>query len=374
MTNIKAIAYYLPQYHPIKENDIWWGKGFTEWTNVTKAAPLFKGHNQPRFPADLGYYDLRLPDVREAQAEMARAYGLHGFCYYHYWFGNGNQLLERPFKEVLQSGKPDFPFMLCWANEKWKGVWFGASKGKILIEQTYPGKTDFENHFNHLLPAFADDRYIKVDGKPVFHVYRPSDMSNDTLQLFTDTFRNCALQAGLKGLYLLAGNCNDNWIPTDHDFDGMVSNHFHKIYRTITSGVTDTPNSLASRIWERYHRLRKTYNFDERRKPFIIPYNEMSALVAKWPQRSDDYFPQVVPDWDNSARAGNKSLVLTGSTPALWKAHLEDALHYLKAQQRSEPFLFIKSWNEWAEGNYLEPDLKWGHQYLEVLQHALEKH
>ena len=173
MKNVRLIAYYLPQYHPIPENDKWWGKGFTEWTNVAKAKPLFKGHYQPRLPADLGFYDLRLAEVREKQAAMAREYGIYGFCYYHYWFGNNKQLLERPFNEVLTSGKPEFPFMLCWANQTWAGVWFGNDKPDILIEQVYPGKEDYINHFNYLRKAFADPRYITIDGKPVFHVYMP---------------------------------------------------------------------------------------------------------------------------------------------------------------------------------------------------------
>ena len=168
----RVLAYYLPQFHPIPENDEWWGKGFTEWTNVGKAKPLFPGHYQPHVPADLGYYDLRVPETREAQAQMAREYGIEGFVYWHYWFGNGKRLLERPFNEVLESGKPDFPFALAWANETWSGFYHGLRDEKqILIEQTYPGEEDYIAHFNALLPAFKDKRYITCDGKPIFVIY-----------------------------------------------------------------------------------------------------------------------------------------------------------------------------------------------------------
>ena len=167
----RLIAFYLPQFHPIPENDEWWGKGFTEWTNVAKARPLFRGHHQPLVPADLGFYDLRVPETREAQASLAREYGIEAFCYYHYWFA-GKRILERPFDEVLASGQPDFPFCLCWANQSWTGVWHGAPN-KVLIEQTYPGQDDHRRHFEYLLPAFADRRYLRVEGKPVFRDLQP---------------------------------------------------------------------------------------------------------------------------------------------------------------------------------------------------------
>jgi lipopolysaccharide biosynthesis protein len=167
----RAIALYLPQFHPIPENDEWWGKGFTEWTNTAKAKPVFRGHYQPHVPADLGFYDLRVPETREAQTALARRYGIEGFCYYHYWFA-GRRILERPFDAVLHSGTPDFPFCLCWANATWAGVWYGEPN-RVLIKQTYPGQADHEAHFRALLPAFKDPRYIRVDGKPVFLIFQP---------------------------------------------------------------------------------------------------------------------------------------------------------------------------------------------------------
>ena len=167
----RLLALYLPQFHPIPENDLWWGKGFTEWTNVGKARRYFRNHYQPRVPADLGYYDLRVAETRQAQADMAREYGVEGFVYWHYWFGNGKRLLERPFNEVLASGEPDFPFALAWANESWRGFAHGITNRNMLIEQLYGGVEDYTAHFRAVLPAFRDHRYITVDGKPLFMIY-----------------------------------------------------------------------------------------------------------------------------------------------------------------------------------------------------------
>lgn len=180
----RVLAYYLPQFHPIPENDAWWGKGFTEWTNVGRAKPLYKGHYQPRVPADLGYYDLRLPEVQEAQAELAKEAGIEGFCYWHYWFGNGRRLLEMPFDKVLKSGKPDFPFCLAWANHSWYAKSFDLEgKDRLLIEQQYLGKEDYVKHFFSVLPAFEDSRYVQVDGKPLFVIFSPKTIPDLSLFL-----------------------------------------------------------------------------------------------------------------------------------------------------------------------------------------------
>jgi hypothetical protein len=366
----KVIALYLPQYHPIPENDQWWGKGFTEWTNVAQARPLFKGHYQPRIPADLGFYDLRLKEIREQQVELAREHGVSGFCYYHYWFGNGKQLLENPFNEVLQSGKPDFPFMLCWANETWKGVWFGASKGKILIEQTYPGKEDYIQHFSYLVKAFADPRYITIDEKPVFQVYRISDIPD--LKLFVDVFRDQAKKAGLKGIYLLAGNVGKNWDPKVYDFDGVICNNFHKVRVDVKNNVFKNKTSLFSRIEQSLMNIVNSNDPEKREKPIVIDYNKMNDLVTSWPNVNYDYFPQIVPNWDNSARTGTKSLIIKGSTPELWSKQVYKAIDYVRRYNGDKKIIFVKSWNEWAEGNYLEPDQKWGKAYLEKLKETIK--
>src|SRR5215468_6799987 len=213
----RLIAFYLPQFHPIPENDEWWGPGFTEWTNVAKAVPMFRGHYQPHIPADLGFYDLRVPETREAQAAMARHFGIEGFCYYHYWFA-GRRILERPFNEVLKSGAPDFPFCLCWANQTWTGIWYG-SPNRVLIEQTYPGRTDHEAHFRELLPAFTDPRYMCVDGRPIFLIWRPRELPNPAAVL--SFWRSLAVRAGLRGLYV-CGMDGTGWDPVGDGFDAKV--------------------------------------------------------------------------------------------------------------------------------------------------------
>lgn len=366
MQKVRAIAYYLPQYHPIPENDRWWGKGFTEWTNVTKAKPLFKDHYQPRLPADLGFYDLRLEGVREQQTALARESGIYGFCYYHYWFGNGKLLLERPFKEVVESGKPDFPFMLCWANQTWQGIWFGNDAPDVLMEQVYPGKEDYINHFNYLSKAFSDPRYITIDGKPVFHVYMPRKIPD--LNLFVDTFRACAHKQGFKGIYLLATHCPQNWDPRKYGFDGVVSNNFHRVRKDAVKIIVKNKKSLLGKVEGKIRYWLKEKDISERTKPHIMDYKEFVNIISKWPNFDFDYFPQVIPDWDNSARAGVKSFIINGSTPALWLNHMQLATDYVKKYDPERQLVFIKSWNEWAEGNYLEPDQKWGNEYLTVLR------
>src|SRR3990170_1056122 len=218
MADVKLICFYLPQFHPTPENDAWWGKGFTEWRNVAKAKPLFPGHYQPHLPADLGFYDLRLPEARQAQADIARQYGIHGFCYYHYWFA-GRRLLERPFNEVVVSGEPEFPFCLCWANQSWTGIWHGTPK-RILIEQTYPGIEDHRQHFETLLSAFHDKRYLKVEGKPLFVVYSPMDLPDSPRVM--ELWRELAVRAGLPGLFFVAEHWDPEWDPKPYGYDAVV--------------------------------------------------------------------------------------------------------------------------------------------------------
>ena len=196
----RVVAFYLPQFHPVPENDEWWGAGFSEWTNSAKARPLFPGHVQPHIPADLGFYDLRLAESREAQAALARKYGVEAFCYWHYWFA-GRRILERPYEEMLASGEPHFSFCLGWANQTWSGIWHGAGE-RILIEQTYPGADDDRRHFDHVLPAFRDARYFRVNGKPLFYVFRPEQLPDPAA--FVERWQAMAVEAGLEGLYLVA--------------------------------------------------------------------------------------------------------------------------------------------------------------------------
>lgn len=349
----RAIAFYLPQFHRIPENDEWWGPGFTEWTNTAKARPLFRGHYQPRVPADLGFYDLRQPESREAQARMAREHGVEAFCYYHYWFGHGRRLLERPFEEVLASGRPDFPFCLCWANETWTGVWHGLSN-QILVKQEYPGEEDATRHFETLLPAFRDPRYVSVEGKPLFLIYNPTELPD--AKAFTDLWRRLAARAGLRGLYFV-GIENEPWQPETCGFDAATTHNVH-LARHCDGGV------WSSRL--RFH-WRKLLG----RPPLLFSYEKAIEHFLLDECRKPNVYPCVIPNWDNTPRSGRRGLVLHGSTPELFRRHLRAVLSQIAHKPPEHRLLFIKSWNEWAEGNHLEPDLRYGRQYLDVLREEL---
>lgn len=352
----RVIAFYLPQFHPITENDSWWGRGFTEWTNVTKARPLFKGHEQPHLPADLGFYDLRLPESRIAQAEMAAAHGVEGFCYWHYWFA-GRRLLERPFDEVLSSGQPDFPFCLGWANESWTGVW-NNEPSRMLIEQTYPGEADDRAHFEYLLKAFNDHRYITVDGKPLLFVYKPLKLPNAKKRF--DFWRELAIKAGLKGLYIVGNNLLDFDDAASLGLDGAV---------VTTLGVVTSKSPVVNKAKWLIWGLRKKFALGG---PRTIEYKEaIKHLVPDLTKFNFEAYPCVYPNWDHTPRSGRKGLVLTNSTPTLFEKHLKDAVNAISSHDDEHSIIFLKSWNEWAEGNYMEPDSKWGLGYLEALKRVI---
>lgn len=360
----RVLAYYLPQFHPIPENDEWWGKGFTEWTNVGKAKPLFPGHYQPHVPADLGYYDLRVPETREAQAQLAREYGVEGFVYWHYWFGNGKRLLERPFNEVLASGKPDFPFALAWANETWKGFWFGEDGSRnALIEQTYPGDDDYINHFYAVLPAFKDKRYITCDGKPIFIIYIPEQMPD--MRHFISLWQDLANQNGLKGICFIAHQRKRlDKEMVQKSLDDRLREGFDAI-NVLNSWLPFTRMPLWNRFLRKY--FYKHENF--RLVPDLRPYSPELFRCAM--DDDERVFPTVMPDWDHTPRTGKKGIVLYGSTPEKFGGIVGQIVEDVSCKPFEKRFIFIKSWNEWAEGNYMEPDLKWGHQYLKSLRDAV---
>ncbi|MBS0174821.1 MAG: glycoside hydrolase family 99-like domain-containing protein [Nitrospira sp.] len=356
MTNARAIAFHLPQYHPTPENDEWWGKGFTEWTNVAKAKPLYPDHYQPHLPADLGFYDLRLPEARHAQAELARDYGIEGFCYYHYWFG-GRRILERPVNEILSSGEPNFPFCLCWANHSWNNIWQGVAD-RTLIEQTYPGMDDHRQHFDWLMRAFTDPRYITVDGKPLFLIYNPPDIPD--VRKVMDFWRALADKAGLKGLHLVG--VNYRFQPMDPASLGL-------------DGCTWQPMpGKDGHIPWRYPALRTRMRLAAGKyKLTIRDYAKiMDGLTRKELPPFVEY-PTVLPNWDNTPRSGLNGLVLHGSSPELFRAVLHRAIDLVQAYTPDQRIVFIKAWNEWAEGNYLEPDQRFGHGYLQAVREALSE-
>lgn len=354
---LRPLAIYLPQFHPIAENDEWWSKGFTEWTNVAKAQPRFPGHNQPHLPTDLGFYDLRVAETRQQQADMARSYGIHGFCYYHYWF-NGRRILERPFNEVLASGQPDFPFCLCWANENWTRRWDGNDQ-EVLLQQEYNEEDDIA-HIRALAPAFADPRYIRVDGKPLFIIYRSEAFPDVKRSL--ETWRKEALRLGIGELYLARmETVLRNVDPTEMGFDAAVDFQPCNAYRP-TRLLGDLPSRVLNKL-----KVRRSGYYDN----FVFSYEDYIRKIMAMPRPAYKRFPGVTPDWDNSARRKRDAFILTGSTPKLYEEWLEYVAEQFTPYSSDENFIFINAWNEWAEGNHLEPDQQWGHQYLEATARAL---
>jgi lipopolysaccharide biosynthesis protein len=351
----RVIAFYLPQFHPIPENDEWWGKGFTEWTNTAKAKPLFRGHYQPHVPADLGFYDLRVPETRIAQAQLARDHGIEAFCYFHYWFA-GKRILERPFKEVLTSGQPDFPFCLCWANQTWTGIWHGAPD-RILIEQTYPGMEDHRRHFESLLPAFSDRRYLRVDGKPLFVIYNPRKLPDS--RRVTDLWRELATKSGFPGLFMVAEYYGSTWDPRLAGFDAVVTVRLPPLRRQWVPWT------------QPIEKLRGKFQY-WMGKPVIYKYDEFVDSLAEDVVKGIESFPCVIPNWDNTPRSGVSGLVLHGSTPDGFRRHVNCVLERVRNVPREHRIVFVKAWNEWAEGNHLEPDLKFGLGYLEALRDELK--
>jgi hypothetical protein len=362
----RVIAFYLPQFHPIPENNSWWGMGFTEWTNVAKAKPLFRGHYQPHIPADLGFYDLRVPETRLAQAEMARRHCIEGFCYWHYWFA-GERLLERPFNEVLRTGEPRFPFCLAWANESWTGIWHGAPN-RILKAQTYPGFDDHRAHFYTLLEAFTDERYLTVEGRPIFVIYHPRQMPG--IKQVTDFWRDLAIKSGLKGLHLVAYIYADDmpeWSPNDNGFDAaLVSNELRIIRESATSFMRRVRRQLSMS-----RKFRALYKSIRRLPIHIYMYEDALPYFVHQEPLPFEYYPCIVPNWDNTPRSGLDGFVLHNSTPELFRTQIRIARARVKSLPDDRRIIFVKSWNEWAEGNHLEPDLRFGMRYLDVLRDEL---
>lgn len=377
MSNTKIIALYLPQFHPIPENDQWWGPGFTEWTNVAKARPLFRGHIQPKIPADLGFYDLRLPETREAQAQLAKEAGIAAFCYYHYWF-EGKQLLERPFNEVVASGSPDFPFCLCWANHSWSSATWTASgkESKMLMRQTYSEEDDVK-HFYALLDAFRDKRYYKIDGRLVFVVY--DVWGFDRVEQFIKIWRKLAEKEGLPGFYFIG------MTPSTLTFNPKTGQRCmpdlsssSALYQGVLDKGFDAVNSFGKRRGEMLAKGKllsiftralgvlhlnwghETYDYEKTVRGYFAPED-------KW----ENVFPTILPQWDRTARNANREGIYVNVTPQKFEQHVKDAVGLIAHKNEQHQVIFLKSWNEWAEGNYVEPDQTYGHGWLHAIRHAI---
>ncbi len=354
----RVFAYYLPQYHPFPENDEWWGRGFTEWTNVARARRLFPGHDQPHIPADLGFYDLRLPEVREQQAELARQAGVEAFCYYEYWFGPEKRLMQRPFDEVVASGKPDFPFCLCWANHSWyKKLWDPKQPGKdkLLIEQQYLGEEDYTLHFQTLLPAFRDKRYVRVNGKLFYIIY--DALNFEDVSTFIAVWRRLAAENGLGDFYFVTSDFN-----SEHR-DELLAKGFdatHNVDHLNIYHISNPFKKALQTIGRKYLHI-----------PMVYPYRKTIKYMINDDCRQTNVIPVVVPNWDHTPRSGARGMVMTNPHPKYFKQLVQRALDMVHDKPEEQRIIILKSWNEWGEGNYMEPDMKYGHGYIDALAEAL---
>ena len=347
----KAVAFYLPQFHPFAENDAWWGKGFTEWTNVSKAMPQFLGHYQPRFPGELGFYDLRLPEIMARQIELARQYGIHGFCFHYYWF-DGHRLLEKPIEMFLKSAEPefDFPFCLCWANENWTRRWDGA-EDDILMKQNHSAE-DHVAIFADLARYFADKRYIRIENKPIILIYRPSIIEN--LPELVEIWQFEAKKAGFDGVYLIASNSFGFTDPKSIGFDALCEFPPHG----IEAQAVDPSPVLLNKNFQG-----SIFNYSD-----VVDYslNRLSKIKGK--REGANHFPTVMMGWDNEARKPGRGHSFIGATPGEFHRWFADALDYsISTHEPSGRIVFVNAWNEWAEGTYLEPDREFGYAYLSAI-------
>lgn len=341
---------------------MWWGPGFTEWRSVARALPLFKEHYQPHIPADLGFYDLRVPEVREQQAQLARDAGIEGFCYWHYWFGNGRRLMEKIFDEVLESGKPDFPFCLGWANHSWYAKNWNSSETKgadrLLIEQTYPGEEDIRAHYELVLKAFKDPRYVKYDNKPFFYIYDSPRAPKEMIRLWNQWAR----QDGFDGIYFVGNVLYDVDITPylEMGYDAMTRNR-----------LLELSSERNSHFWSRqiFKFLKKHTN----RPCEVFDYGKaLSILCNKEEDSKEAIIPNLIPNYDHSPRSGRFGHIFKNATPEMFQKHCEEVLGLVA--QKQNPFVMLRSWNEWGEGNYVEPDSKYGKGYLEAIKKVVSQY
>ena len=378
MFNPKLIAMYLPQYHATPDNDLWWGKGFTEWTNCARAKPLFKGHQQPHVPGELGFYNLEMEKARQAQADLAKKYGIYGFCYYYYRFEKGRNELDFPIKEILRLKKPDFPFMICWANQSWhKKFWRydGSSENQILVEQKYNGIPDYIDFFYEVLSYFRDKRYIKIHDKPAFMIHKPKEFPD--IRSFIATWQQLAQKEGLRGIYFI-GYSNGHIDSGDYVKNKIriklnVLDDYKDIIALGFNAVTVNRQYFCR--WGKSF-ISRGISFLKRKickYPFVVPYAAAIKTMIGSEDKIDTIYPTILPNWDHTPRSGCAGEVFVGSTPELFKKLLIRTYQNIAEKETEDQIIFIKAWNEWGEGNYLEPDLEWGRGYLEAIKMSLEE-
>lgn len=367
-TDIKIVAFYLPQFHSIPENDQWWGKGFTEWVNTKKAVPQFPGHYQPRLPYGDNYYCLLDDSTFLWQADIAKKYGVYGFCYYHYWFKGGKKLLEKPIEQMLKNPDIDMPFCLSWANENWSRNWDGGNR-EVIMEQEYGDETEWEAHFQYLLSFFRDKRYIAVDGKPIFIIYKPGLI--DRLEEMLAFFSARAIAEGLRGICFMFQHPYyykaENYQPELFDY----TINFEPGYTRFMEYGREM-NGIIARIMRRlkYH-YRQLACGCKNISLTISSYDEdWDKILKRDPILPDKTFPGAFVDWDNTPRNKN-GITYIGAGPDKFEAYMTELIRLTK-QKYHQQMIFVNAWNEWGEGAYLEPDQKYGYGYLEALKKALD--
>jgi lipopolysaccharide biosynthesis protein len=346
------LAYYLPQFHPTQENDEWWGRGTTEWHNVSKAVPQYGGHYQPRLPGELGYYDLRLIENIARQIELAKIHGIYGFAYYFYWF-DGKRLLDKPLDIFLNDPQLDFPFCLCWANESWTRRFDGTS-GEVIMHQS-DSIESYMAFIESVRPYFVDNRYIRIDDRPVLIIYRPSLIS-DCSNVLSHWRRYCK-ETGLGDPYLIG--VKENTFDGDLlslGFDAQSEFHPGTVFR------------YCKRITNQIQFIRDDFS------GIVLDYTDLVRNKKYLNFQARKLHRAVMPMWDNTARRNNSAMIFEGSTPALYKEWLKEVLYETRNNQEVDaPFVFINAWNEWGESAYLEPDRKYGYAYLRATREAMEE-
>lgn len=365
---MKTIAYYLPQFHEIPENNEWWGEGFTEWVNMKKAVPLFDNHYQPRVPLNNNYYDLSDVEVMRWQAKIAKDYGVYGFCFYHYWF-DGHLLLQKPVEQFLNNKDIDIHFCICWANENWTQAWV-SKKDNILISQNYGDIENWKTHFQYLLPFFKDERYIKINGKPLFVIYRPELIPN--LNDFLQLWQKMAMDNGFPGLAFSYQQISFDILKNKDDSEFEYNIEYQPVY-----GVYDMTKDHLPLLRAIKHKLIPIFNkfginITQIREPGLLKrdYDEIWKAILSHEPEDEKCIPGAFVDWDNTPRRGIKGWVVNGATPEKFKEYFSKQVKRAKDIYNKD-FLFIFAWNEWAEGGYLEPDERYGYAYLQAIKDAL---
>lgn len=373
----RVIAFYLPQFHPVEVNDKYWGKGFTEWTNVAKAKPCFKGHYQPQIPADLGFYDLRLPEVREAQAEMAREAGIEGFCYWYYRFNKNTRVLEMPIREIMRLHTPEFPFCIGWANHDWSNkTWEKSkfySKTTTFFKQEYLGEEDYRDYFAEVLPMFGDSRYILVDEKPLFYIFDPDSIPD--IEILIRLWNKLAQENGFPGIYFVcrADSCGKAPVIYNKKFIGQAKERFDHYISMGFDAVNSYSFRRAEVIAEGY--MSKVVKQIKRRITGHAlnrcDYGKVMKNLYTDEDKLDYVLPTIMPRHDRTPRSGNNANMYTDSTPAKFEDAVKRAVKLIESKPEQHRILFLDSWNEWGEGAYMEPDIVFGHQYLDALREEI---